>query len=70
MSIILSQYPLYYARVLFLMCATIIINYYLYCLLYSMMAIIEIMIVMYCVYINATSTIQKHYNISPILSFS
>jgi len=39
MSIILSQYPWYYVYVLFLMCAAIIINYFLCCLLYSMMAL-------------------------------
>jgi len=56
MSIILSQYPLYYVRVLFLMYAAIII---------SNGFIIEIMIVLYCVYINIASAIQKYYNISP-----
>ena len=40
MSIILSQYLWYYVRVLFLMCTTIIINYFLYCLLYSIMTLL------------------------------
>ena len=37
MSIILFQYPLYFVRV----CAAIIINYFLYYLLYSMIALLQ-----------------------------